>query len=208
MVRRQTVISEMTGHQNNLACAGVVGLQMFFFFYLLFSNIFQIKEYILLLRPKKGKVIYKRLWTLASRCLRGISVSRPSQLRQPHPLLHSSPQSSIPTPDLGLNTPPHLISEGLQSSMSMKLSPACSDFPHTTPLPSPLSARECHSLPPRTAITHWRCKLLSTGHNYSNNQMNEYRERDIEQRQCFHTSPIYLLTYHHNSLTKKAGDRG
>lgn len=95
MVRRQTVISEMTGHQNNLACAGVVGLQMFFFFYLLFSNIFQIKEYILLLRPKKGKVIYKRLWTLASRCLRGISVSRPSQLRQPHPLLHSSPQSKI-----------------------------------------------------------------------------------------------------------------
>lgn len=37
--------------------------------------------------------------------------------------------------------------------------------------------------------------------------MNEYRERDIEQRQCFHTSPIHLLTHHHNNLTKKAGGR-
>lgn len=157
MVRWQTVISEMTGHQNNLACAGVVGLQMFFFFYLLFPNIFHIKEYILLLRPKKGKVIYERLWTLASQCLRGISVSRPSHLLQPHPLLRSSPQSKIQMQRslhshtrLGSEHPPHLISEGLQSSMSMKLSLACSDFLHTTPLPSPLSARatqDCnHSL--------------------------------------------------------------
>lgn len=38
--------------------------------------------------------------------------------------------------------------------------------------------------------------------------MNEYRERDIEQRQCFYTSPIHLLTHHHNNLTKKAGGRG
>lgn len=76
MVRLQTVISEMTGHQNNLACAGMVGLQMFFFFYLIFSSIFQIKDYVLLLRPKKGKVIYKRILTQASQCLQDISLNR------------------------------------------------------------------------------------------------------------------------------------
>lgn len=33
--------------------------------------------------------------------------------------------------------------------------------------------------------------------------MNEYKERDIKQGQCFYTSPVHLLTYHHNNLTKK-----
>lgn len=157
MVRWQTVISETTGHQNNLACAGVVGLQMFFFFYLLFSSIFQIKEYVLLLRPKKGKVIYKRKPTLASQCQQHTSVSRQVNFSglMSFYVLHYNLQSkckchSIPMPDLGLNIHPSLISEGPRSPMSMKLSPARSDFPQAAPLPSPLPGRatqDCnHSL--------------------------------------------------------------
>lgn len=120
MVRLQTVISEMTGHQNNLACAGMVGLQMFFFFYLIFSSIFQIKDYVLLLRPKKGKVIYKRILTQASQCLQDISLNRQVNFSSLICyVLHHNLQSkykchSIPTPDLGLSIHPSLVSAGAE----------------------------------------------------------------------------------------------
>lgn len=62
--------------------------------------------------------------------------------------------------------------------------------------------------PPSTAVIHCRCKLFSTGHNYSNNQMKEYREGDIELEQRFYASLIHLLTHHYNNLTKKVGGGG
>ena len=98
----------------------MVGLQMFFFFYLIFSSIFQIKDYVLLLRPKKGKVIYKRILTQASQCLQDISLNRQVNFSSLICyVLHHNLQSkykchSIPTPDLGLSIHPSLVSAGAE----------------------------------------------------------------------------------------------
>lgn len=81
-------------HQNNVACVWVVGLQMFFFSSLpshFFFFIFQIKEHVLLLRPKTGRVIYTRILTPASQCLQDV-VSLNSQSLS----LASSPPHSLP----------------------------------------------------------------------------------------------------------------
>lgn len=81
-------------HQNNVACVWVVGLQMFFFSSLpphFFFFIFQIKEHVLLLRPKTGRGIYTRILTPASQCLQDV-VSLNSQSLS----LASSPPHSLP----------------------------------------------------------------------------------------------------------------
>lgn len=111
-----------------------------------------------------------------------------SQFLWPHLLPRSSPQSTIQIQmsvhshtRLGSEHPslPHLGGAANCKALCLCSLPQLALTFHTQLPCPPRSLLE----PPSTAITHWRCKFLSIGHNYSNNQMNEYRERDTEQGQ-------------------------
>lgn len=69
MVRLPMVMSEMTGYQNDVACAWVVGLQMVLFLSPFLPCIFQIRV-CTAFKTRMGRVTYRRILTLASQCLR------------------------------------------------------------------------------------------------------------------------------------------
>lgn len=160
MVGLQMVVSEMPGHQNNLACASVS--YRVFLFTSFFSVFYRLKSYIAF--EAKNRVIYKRILTLTP------SVHRMScHLTGKSPSLASSPTMCFTTiydPNTNVFPCPHwtwperpsLIFEGLKSPMSVTPCPAHSDVPHSTPLLSSIAT--CQS------TWHTELQLLTEDINY------------------------------------------
>lgn len=163
MVWLQMVISEMPGHQNNLACASVS--YRVFLFTSFFSVFYRLKSYIAF--EAKNRVIYKRILTLTP------SVHRMSchltgkvtfsGLISYHVLHHNLRSKykclSLSTLDLARTSFPYLwgaekpyVCDSLPSSFW------CPSFNSPALFDCYLSEYLTH----RTAITHWRYKLFST----------------------------------------------
>lgn len=124
-VRLPTVISEMTGYQNDVACAWVVGLQMVLFSSHFSPHTFQIKSYVLLLRPKWEELLTGEYWhwPLVYRMLFHLTGKSHSLASSPSKFFTTCTiqiwMSCLSYMDLGQT--PFPIFEGLKSPMSDSL---------------------------------------------------------------------------------------